>query len=769
MYAPSDTLRMQRTSQALQSAGYGGLANAPGKGDVKSAINDYKKNLDKFIREEKVALEGKIKNLAKEEASYKKILEQHQKLTKEEQKRVENQEKLKNAQEAYSKAKEDEVDSETKINALLREKQGLLSISDKIKQLPSQFKADPMKAMSTVGEGIGVVTGAVAGLAVAAERLAGFQMRLESAKGSAISQTTGKDISDVYGGRSAFEAQWMTERGQASGLAADKARSNRTTDRALGIASMLGIAGGAAVVGASALGTPFTMGGSALGIPAGLAMMGAGAAGLSNDRNRKGILGGEEYDQLIASQQADDRAKAYEAIKEQDPQKKATLERYEQSYRRDVNTQRTLGINDEELYGEGGLESRAANAGFDRDQAHRMATGIVQAGGSARMGRQGEFGLQMERMGQTNASGILGAISGSVQSPESTKRATISIMSEAFKIGLDNTDFAEENRKFTDAAAGIIQRTGASNEGDQDKIAQTLAQFLGERTNKGVEAAQGAYERFQERGSQVGGRRGAMRLTEAMKSPILSQFSTQDLTELLNARPEDLRKDSAFLQSYALEAKTTPEEILKELSKGTNSARFLIPGRKKKADELKDKLNDYMKKNNMTYSQFTEASRTYDQYGPNKIPDEMEKASGQLQRLISEEEPGKYNASNIEAQEGEFLQGIGAQVLPEDKEETKKKMESTGGRLADEMEKANAAGIDEARKAFVDLTPEIRKAIGAVGDFVTATTTSAGALRGNAAAGRPDLPRGDAMNKDITEPITQTQANKPRGGASESW
>ena len=232
MYAPADAIRMQKTSQALQQAGYGEIEGAPGHAGVKSKSEEYKKNLDKMIREEKTALEGKIRILGQEESSYKKISDQYQKVIKAGKEDLKIKEQLKTAQETLSKAKEEELDSETKINALLKEKQRFSasgSLAPKnLQELSGAFRGGGFKhGMSqipgylgnmtggTIAGGIGLAGMAMGGLGAlgaGAERFTGYGMRLEQAKGSAVAGTAGQDLQGIYGGRSPYEAAW-TQKG----------------------------------------------------------------------------------------------------------------------------------------------------------------------------------------------------------------------------------------------------------------------------------------------------------------------------------------------------------------------------------------------------------------------------------------------------------------------------------------------------------------------------------------------------------------------------
>ncbi len=767
LYAPQDQMRMQQqTAQRLQAMGLGGNMSQPSSSAYAQATQQGRRELEQSIKNEARIQEQLGKEIVKRSEALKKLRETQKGLIADSKEELAIKERIARISETTARQQEaykqrDEVLNQmidARTNGAFRGQGPGMGAGNR----GGGFTPTPANMGAAVGT-IGSIAGVTAAVAKATEHLAGFQMRLEAAKGAAIANTTGTDLATIYGGKSALESQYTPERAEAAGLAAEKAKWNRRTDRALGLGGV-GLIGAGLVTGAASIaGMPFTMGGSALGLGAAGGMIAGGVGALYSDRARQGILGGPEYEKLIASQQSQDFRKSYEALKEQDPEKKQQLERFEQRRQQDLNTQRMLGLSDQGMFGEGGFQQRAARAGFDPDAAARMSQSIVGAGGSARMGRNSEFGLQMERAGLTNSGQILGSLSGSIQNVESNKRATISIMAEAFKIGLDNTDFAEENRKFTQSAAAIIGRVGAGNEGDQERIIRNLSMFQGERTNRGVEAAGNAYERSQERGSEVGGRRGAMRFTSAMKDPILSQFNTQDLTELLAARPEDLRTDSAFLQSYAIKGNTTAEKILESLGKATNESRFLTPGRKRRAQPLVQDLKTYMQKNKIGYSELVEKSRL-GRGAKGGLDDNTLREFGQLQALVSGEEKGGFNAANIEAQTGELFGYSGTGRNKYDKGAAQAKLGDVGNKIGDLFNAFNAKDIDLAREAFVKLAPAMQEAISGVHAFAAATTEAAGKEHA-ASANRTDLKKGDAFNKGITGAITQQNANRPTGGS----
>jgi len=682
----SVTQMQSQTAGKMQSAGFGGVMSKPAMDEFNRATQQQKREMDQFIREQAKSQESLSKVYAQRLELIKKLQDKQKEMNEGTEEELRLREKISKVEENTSRLKQKYVEGDKVLNSALGGQSG----ANNPQQMMSFFK------------GLGTAMAATGAVLGAASYGSGAQLRQETARGSAIQNTTGQDLQTVFGGRAGFEAAFMPERNQAAGLAKDKSKINEQLDKAKGMVAGTLVAGGLLALG---LGT----GGLGL-LGAGSALAAGGGTLAYSDKIRNGLgsmlpgsLGqhfGDKYQTLQAADQAKDFRQSYEDLKNQDPLKKYTMEWFEQNMQRNLGAQRGLGIGTKAFYGEGGFLNQNAQAGFSNDQAIQMSQGILGAGGSTGMARNALFGNQLQRQGITNSAGILGSLSGSIQNPESSKNATISILSEAFKVGLDNTQFAEENRRFAQAAATIIGKSGASGADDQDRITNLLGRFLGERTNSGVEAAGSAYEAYQGRNSQLGGRRGAMRLAEARKNPMFEKVNTQDLTELLGARPDQLREDSSFLRSYATQTGKSPQELLEALGQVGESSRFLIPGNKKEASGYSDKINKFMKEKGINRSQFVEMSRN------NQLPTDIDEAYGRLQRVTSREESGGFNVQGIEAQTNEFIGGFGG-TTASDKEATKKLIEGPGTRVEDRVNTENARGADQAREAFAKLAPEI--------------------------------------------------------------
>lgn len=785
IYRPADNAAAQRaTATRLEGMGLGGNLSKPATEAYQKSINQTKVEMDKFIASQAKGLQESAKLIAKQDNELKRLRTTQQSLNKDSEEYLKIQKQIANQESNLSKQREQAAGAYKALNQGISASQQLGpggSVGGGIGgggAIGGMLGGRGRAFLGNAGMVGGIVGGVATGIGTAgaiAAQYSGFGQRVQEAQGSATQGTVGQDLSRIYAGKSPFESAFMPERKAAEGLAKQKEDRNRMTDRMMGIGSLgamglgaAGVIGGLGVGAASLLATPFTAGGSALGLPAagamigaGVGMFGAGASGFANDRNREGILGGKDYDKLISAERAKDFRENLENIKNQDPVKKLAMDRYEQSYKRDLGTQRMLGINDFQMYGGGGFQNMAHRAGFMSEEAQGMAQNVIGAGGSARMGRDATFGLQMERSGLTNAGGILGSLSNSIQSTTATKQATISIMAEAFQQGLDNTDFAEENRRFTQSVATVIGKSGATSEADQDRISKMFGQFLGERTNKGVEAAGSAYEAFQQRGSQTTGRRGAVRMAEAMNDPVLKAFDTQDLTELLAARPDQLKESDPFMQAKARQASeklgrpVSPKDLLDSLSKGSAKARFLTPGRAAKAEGYSKDINSYLEKNKMSFSDFVEKANS----GDKSLDQDAVYKYGLLKGEISKENPQGYQDQDIAAQAGEMIKGVPAMDLQDQKKRQKDSLDKQTDRMGDQTNAAGAAGEDKGRYALNQMTDDIKKAASAASMFADIMSDAGNKMRGQSGDRNAALPQAGGLNTDIVDRLTGSRTN----------
>lgn len=734
-------------NQAQQAARLNALGvgvSGPNQAAQERAQIEYRKNIDNYLKEEYKKNADVAKQLHDKKAALAELAKQQKAAIGDAEKELQVKKEIAKTEAEQRRLDIEYRQREANINDQADIKAKMLSRPTPMQQFGGR--------MAGMGATIGKIGGFVGAVGAAAERFTGYGQRLEEARGNAIEGSTGRDLASVYAGRSPFESMWMQERANAAGLAEQKSSRNRVTDFMKGVGAVGAIVGGAAM-------TIGTMG--ALGVP-GTALMAGGTAALFNDRTRMGILGGKEYEQLLAAEQTKDFWSNLENFKKQDPKKRLAMEHFEQNFMKDLQTQRALGLSDEGLRGDQGFQRRGVNAGFTTEMMAGMGEAILGAGGSARMGQQAQFGLQMQRGGLTNASQILGSLSGSMQSPEASKAAVIGIMAEAFKKGLDTSNYVEETRRFTAAAADVISRTGAISPEAQAGLANTFGMFVGERTNAGIQNAKSAYEEFQQRGSELGGRRGVMRFSEAMRNENLSKLQPDELTALLSKTPEDLQSDPAALAYFADKAGyDSPADLMKDMNEIRKSTRFQIPSVRNKAAGFADTIAKYMNEQSMTETEFNERARQGESvngiFGAGKgLPGDILRAVGGLDAMLGME--GKtLSPTEAASRRGEVLRDAGANVGDVDRGAAAAAITGDTGRIGDDTVGAIAKSADLVRTNFNELKTAITKAIDSTQQFADTTGAAASAQGQSGATRARGLPTGDPM-QGSAKAATQGQA-----------
>jgi len=188
-------------------------------------------------------------------------------------------------------------------------------------------------------------------------------------------------------------------------------------------------------------------------------------------------------------------------------------------------------------------------------------------------------------MNMTNAGQVLGTLSGGIGGENSTKQATIAILAEGMALGLDDSQFAEENRRFTQAAAEIISRSGGGDD-DFGRTAKNFGQFMGENSNRGIDAAKTAYEQYQQISSSTTGPRGVMRAAGFMKDKDLSKLSTIQKQALMQLPEEQLNENNPLVSGLAESIGISAQSMIGKV-KGVNQGAV---SRFKEADDLRDRL-----------------------------------------------------------------------------------------------------------------------------------------------------------------------------------
>lgn len=764
--SPAAITQMQyATGQRMQQQGLGGSMSTPTTEAYQRATINSHKEIEKSIKEQAVAQEKLGKMISQRSETLKRLQSQQKEILKDSKEELELKQKIARVEENNNRLKEqykrndlvlnqslDTRDSirESRMQAIRDRNQGGFGLAGRYAR-QGMYGAAGREALGAIPFGKLLGGMGIAGLAHAGiqfgETMAGYPLRLEEATGTAISTMAGRDTGRMYAGKSPFDAFWMAEREKAAGLAKQKADKQVIWDILKGV-GMFGAGAGAMMLGGAASSTGI---GATLGVPAMIAGGGMMAGGIGmmafNDKARSAVFNPEEYRRLRAADQSKDTMQMWETLKNQDAAKKAAMEKLEKDLDRNLHLQRTLGFNNQQFYGGGGFIQRGLTAGFQDEQMINMAQSILGAGGSARMGGQAQFGLQMQRAGITNASSILGTLSGGMPGAKESESAVISIISRAFKIGLDNTDFAEEQRKFAQIASNIISRTGAVTQEDQDRLASALGKFVTERTNVGVQSAQTAYERSQERSSQLGGRRGVMRMVQGFQDPSLQKLNTMEMTGLLGLRDEQLQPNDELVQYYASKAGVSPEELIKKVRGINKGSRFLVPGSQEEVDKFQGIIEQYKNKENISTAEFGKRLTQQRQGLTSVLPQDVFQAAGGIQHRIRLEEQAGLPTPLARSMMGEFL---GEETVTETgKEKVRKGLEGVGERFEDKLIAAGAQGMSSFRDEVERLLPKLNSLIESTGKWNEEITKGTRDIERNLPGMRKNLPSGDIFGRDI--------------------
>lgn len=614
---------MQQQMQGrMAGAGLGGMS-APSMEQYQRATASARREMDAMISEQARGQEKLGKFITQRAADIKRLINEQKQLVKDSKEELEirekitkaeaNQQALKDAYRQRNQQLNQSLDAREQMQA--QQQQAIRDRNPEGWGRVGRFARNGMygaagkHAYETIGGigGVGSIMAAIGQIGVAgSEGYRDFSkgaVRTEGSMGSAVQGTMGRQVGDIYNRRSAFEQMFAPERQRAAQQSLDTLRANQNADKmstGFGLLRSLGtgIAGGAALGGAvGMLGGPIGSGAGAL-IGGGLGL-GKGILDIMGDERKRSMVlspfsdtAKRRYGSILAEDMVNDYTKSYEGQKAQNPFKTAAVGEYEQNWQRNLEAQRQMGLTNEGFYGKNGFLNNNISAGFTGEMGLAMSGSILGAGGSTRMSRDSVFGNQMARgLDMSNAGQILGSLSGGLGSSESTKQATIKILAEGMKLGLDDSKFAEENRKFAQMTAEIVARSGARTDADFERTAGGFGRFVGENTGLGLNAAKTAYDQYQQISQTTTGPRGVMRAAGFMADKDLNKLSTMTKQALMQVPESDLNPDNPLVRAAADEAGISAEEVINKVT-GVNQGAV---SRFKEADTIRDRLRAGMK------------------------------------------------------------------------------------------------------------------------------------------------------------------------------
>ncbi len=432
-----------------------------------------------------------------------------------------------------------------------------------------------------------------------------------------------------------------------------------------------------------------------------------------------------------------------------------TANKYLRDWQRNLVFQRQTGL------GEGGFRGFLGGinaAGFMDEQGMAMASAIQGAGGSTRSAvGNSAFALQMQRQFDlTNAGKALGEISGQTGTAQLSKDALIHIQAEGTRIGVNQSEFREENRKFVEMAASIINQSTATSTAGVDQLVGTFSRFMGERTVTGMEAGRSAYEAYQAQSNVQTGPSAVMRAAGMIRSPILQKLSGEDQASLFTMNQADVNPDDPGIKFLARKAGVSAQQLVDEYHGIQNSSMFT----RKSTDAAINKLSQQRQKMVGPVASGAAYGGALEDYagaeGAALTAMSIEPATAGLSRK-AQRAFAQARASGDNAEMQRILQ-----------EQTKSQAEGKGvtGRPGDEMERIQAQANTLANTMFESFKTQIVPATEDVKRFADAVATLRRAMGGT------DAQRTTALQNFMNQhpgmaPTNQPSAGPPPNGAGQ--
>jgi len=422
---------------------------------------------------------------------------------------------------------------------------------------------------------LAVAGGALTSLGAAAQFTGNFLERINladrnviAAQGSA-SATLGSTASNILRGQGFDDIFFASEKAEAMKRAEQEITRTKRNDlikfaglalATIGLAALTVTSFGSALaipVLTTALGTKLGVAGGVL-AGAGLLKTGSDLVGNITDR----MTG--SYDAQLLNQKIEAQQQYYEALKNLNPVRKDVMQRYQQEVITNLNLQRALGINDEQLkqfYQLGGNE-------FPMELMRNASSAILAAGGStsaafnsSRIANafQREFDL-------TNAPSILGRLSG--LTPKRNiyamgyapyENAVKRMLAQAEDIGITG---AEEKRQFGELATQAIVDAQAVGETAQNRVTDLFSKFVSGGEMFRVKSAKPVYDMVMAAQSATSGPSAAIEAAYMSRDPILSKLNKNERLLLMELSSANIVSGNPLIRAMAAKAGVSEEEFI---------------------------------------------------------------------------------------------------------------------------------------------------------------------------------------------------------------
>lgn len=558
---PKHMQAQMQIDQRLRSMGYGGLPGAPGYDQMVASRKRGEQEQKRFVED----------------------------LLKSQDRMIKGEDRLNRLKEAQTRAGKDITKTEKLLEEISNKKvknEGMITAATEkrvrtyrelLSNMEKEFRLGGIAGVRQAWGGMSGVerggfaattAGGILGAAgMAADYMGRRPIDIAAMQGSAMAMTTGRQLREARTGEYTYESMYGGDRKKAQ----EQAASSKAWGTAADILKLIGGVAVAGTVAASAVATGgiSLVGGAAL----------AGGLATAGSSISKGILDPSKYAAYRSEQQAQDFTTMLASLHEMDPHRKDAIERLKATAPRDLATQRMLGLGDKGYYNAGGYLQKQMGLGFTDEMLTGASQGIIGAGGSTAMARMSGTALQAERgLNLTNATQILGQLSGAQGIPETSKKSLI----EIFARGFDSSKYAEENRKYMQAVSEQVFRGGAASSDSAAAIADMMRSAIGGTpTTRGIEAGKTAFEAFSAAGTATSGFLGGINVASAMGDPDLRKIKDPvKLQALLRLKPNEIDEtDTDFIASAREMGLTGPELAKKLRDRQISNVRTALGGR----------------------------------------------------------------------------------------------------------------------------------------------------------------------------------------------
>lgn len=745
VYEATDRSRMSvQTRDRLADAGLGAPSSPTDRIRADVAEKQARREMDTFIKQQVREQEQINRKLNERLDLARKLNAEMKKIGSDETKSAEIRERVLRTEKEIGQYRAQANAKDAAINYALDQRAGMGGGPGGFGRLQNAYQMGGMGGaaraagrMLTPGIALSGASAVLGGIAELTQYFGQLPRGVLSAQGTATANTSGQMVRDLFSGRASENLFYGSERAEAMKIARRENVMQRAANDQRLLGAGLGLAGG--IIGTAATG-------GMLPLIAGGAYGAYQLATNSQFRDRAmGVFSSDarnRYEAQLQAQQGQNFQQNFQNLKEIDPIKQATRDKYMQNLMPNLAMQRQLGITDNES---DFMLRRGVESGFTMDMTRQASGGIMAAGGSSQAGRQ--LATLSNRLARdfdaTNAPQMIGKLSGVMGSAATTENSTIRVMAEAVRIGFNRSEFAEENRRFTSLAADVIARSGANTFGEAESVMGGFSKFMQGSTMGDIQGGAQAYEIQQRLTSQSGGARGAIQAAFMASDPTLNKLSRDERSLFLNMSEEQIRAGGFEMEAAASKAGVGVEELKASLLKmkdqsispradvdsQRNKLRDMLTGKspeeKKKimqSKEFKDQLGSYgagLSTTTEGYAQMSEQGRLA--FAKAQVVG-MEGLSEEEKALVSKEE-GKIKDGKVSTRRGDAE--IGAQAVGDQAYMESLKM--FGGEIDN-----STANLSKFKEALMKATDELTKAFKEKDiDKITSASKEMGNLMGS--------------------------------------